>query len=73
MFVLVAINDTIRIDPIYFDRPQLQAITEELERKYSNKVVDGTGLGVCVYDFKSVGDPFIYPSDGGSHIKGYYT
>lgn len=47
-----------------------QVLTEEVDRKYSNRIVMEGGLGICLYDVLRVGDPYIYPSDGASHHRG---
>jgi DNA-directed RNA polymerase subunit E'/Rpb7 len=48
-------------------------LTEEVDRKYSNRIVMEGGLGICLYDVLRVGDPYIYPSDGASHHRGAST
>eukprot|EP01036_Dinobryon_divergens_P030335 gene30335-39564_t len=64
MFVLTTIQDKLSTIPEYFDRPRAQVLKEQIEVKYSNKVILEVGLCVCFYDFLEVGDPFIYPSEG---------
>ena len=48
-------------------------LTEEIDRKYSNRVVMDVGLAVCLYDFVEVGDAYLYPSDGAAHHRGEST
>jgi len=45
-------------------------LTEEVDRKYANRVVTDVGLAVCLYDFVEVGDAYLYPSDGAAHHRG---
>jgi DNA-directed RNA polymerase subunit E'/Rpb7 len=43
-------------------------IEDILERKYVDKTFHDIGLCICFYDFISIGDPMIYPAEGGVHI-----
>ncbi len=47
----------------------MQVLTEEVDRKYANKIVMDVGLGVCLYDFVEIGDAYLYPSDGAAHHR----
>ncbi|KAK9479192.1 RNA polymerase III subunit Rpc25-domain-containing protein [Lipomyces japonicus] len=69
MFVLSKISDLIRIVPAKFDKPTLEAVEDEINGKYANKVVQGVGLCVCVYDVVTIGDGLIRPGDGSSYIR----
>jgi len=69
MFVLSVMRDVVRVSPEKFDRPLLEVLEEELDIKYSNKVVVDLGMCVCVHDFTTVEDAIIYPSDGGAFHK----
>ncbi|EKU21415.1 DNA-directed RNA polymerase III subunit RPC8 [Nannochloropsis gaditana CCMP526] len=44
-------------------------MTEEVDRKYANRIVMNVGLGVCLYDFVDIGDAYLYPSDGAAHHR----
>lgn len=70
MFVIVKIQDIIKIAPSAFDVDYSKALIEEIDRKYSNRVIADVGLGITVYDFDHIGDAFIHPSDGTSHTDG---
>ena len=52
---------------------EMQVLTEEVDRKYANRVVTDVGLGICLYDFVEIGDAYLYPSDGAAHHRGAYT
>ena len=41
-------------------------LKEQIEIKYSNKILLHVGLCITFYDFVSIGDPYIYPSEGSS-------
>jgi DNA-directed RNA polymerase subunit E'/Rpb7 len=67
MFVLVQIRDTIKVPPCHFGKDPLTALTDEIHKKYSNRVIANTGLCICVYDIESYGDPLLYPGDAATH------
>lgn len=50
-------------------KPTERAIIDILEGAYVDKVIDNLGLVVTLYDVVSVGDGYIYHSDGGAHFK----
>jgi len=64
MFELVLVKDMIRVQPSEFDKDRLQALAHEIDRKYSNKVLEDVGLCVCLYEFEAVGDAQVFPSHG---------
>lgn len=39
---------------------------EQIEVKYSNRVLLDVGLCITFYDFLDIGDPYLYPSEGSS-------
>jgi hypothetical protein len=45
------------------------AITAALEKNFLDKAVDGLGLVVTLYDILSIGDGYVYHSDGGAHYR----
>lgn len=67
MFVVVKISDVIKISPALFGLPHSKVLTEEIDRKYSNRVIEDVGLCISLYDFESIGDAVIHPSDGSSY------
>ena len=64
MFQLAVIEDKIKNIPESFLRPLSEVLQEQIEIKYSNKVIVDVGLCVCFYDFLEFGDPYVYPSEG---------
>eukprot|EP01041_Mallomonas_annulata_P003228 gene3228-6382_t len=69
MFVIAVIVDTVKTLPEYFNRDTTEVITEQIEEKFSNKVLVDVGLCICLYDFVDVGDPYIYPAEGAAHQR----
>lgn len=69
MFTLATVEDLIRLDPDTFELPQHDALQQEVNRKYSNKVVPGVGLGVALYDVLSSSDGEVKNGDGAVFVK----
>ncbi|TFK75055.1 hypothetical protein BDN72DRAFT_607048 [Pluteus cervinus] len=64
MFQLSIIKDTIPIHPQHFGIPADQAITNELNKKYANRVLHDVGLCICVFDLTQVGEGKVRYGDG---------
>ena len=64
MFVLAILDDMIRTLPDQFDRKSSDVLIEQIEMKYSNKVLPEVGLAITFYDFVSLADPYVYPAEG---------
>lgn len=69
MFIIAAIEDKLRILPDQFDCSPHDALIEQIELKYTNKVLLDVGLCVSFYDFLHIGDPYVYPAEGACHQK----
>lgn len=70
MFVLSEIEDTVKIVPNDFKKEDNVAITDVLNDKYANKVVQDVGLCICVHDIIETSDGFILYGDGCSYMRG---
>ena len=66
MFILHTIEEKVKVAPEQFDRPITEVIIEQIEIKFSNRIIPNVGLCICFYDFLSGGDSYIYPAEGGS-------
>ena len=66
MYILKVINEKVTVSPDRFNLPLEDALNEQIELKYVNKVLPGVGLCVCLFDILHVGDPYIYPREGGT-------
>ncbi|KAI0693068.1 polymerase III polypeptide H [Cytidiella melzeri] len=64
MFVLSVIKDTVAVLPSNFGLPPEQAITNELNKKYANRVLHDVGLCMCVFDLSEVGEGKVRYGDG---------
>lgn len=69
MFVLAEMRDTVRIPPWKFKRKFNDAISDELNRKLSNKVYLNVGLCIALNDILRIDESYIFPGDGSSHTK----
>lgn len=69
MFVLYEMTQEVRVDPMNLGQDRVEAITNELNQRLSNRVMLNVGLCMALWDIKSVGAGVIYPGDGGVHSK----
>ncbi|KAI7896204.1 RNA polymerase III subunit Rpc25-domain-containing protein [Mucor mucedo] len=69
MFILSEIEDTVKIVPNDFKKEDNGAITDVLNEKFANKVVQEVGLCICVHDILHTSEGFILYGDGCSYIK----
>lgn len=70
MFILSELEDTVKIVPNDFKKGDNSAITDVLNEKYANKVVQEVGLCICIHDVLHTSEGFILYGDGCSYIKG---
>ena len=59
--------------PANFGLPPEQAITNELNKKYANKVLHDVGLCMSVFDLSEVGEGKVRYGDGCLWYKGAFT
>ncbi|KAH9939116.1 RNA polymerase Rpb7 [Epithele typhae] len=64
MFQLSVIKDTVAVHPSQFGLPPEQAITNELNKVYANRVLHDVGLCICVFDLAEVGEGKVRYGDG---------
>lgn len=69
MFTLVKIADTIELDPSTFGLPHQQALHQEINKKYANRVLTDVGLCIALYDLQTASDGLLRPGDGSIYIK----
>ena len=58
------LQDTIPVLPANFGAPPHQAITDEINKKYANRVLHDVGLCICVFDLVEVGEGKVRYGDG---------
>ncbi|KAG6329945.1 hypothetical protein ID866_9144 [Astraeus odoratus] len=64
MFVLSIIKDTIPVLPVNFGISVEQALTNEINKKYANRVLHDVGLCICVFDLAEAGEGRVRYGDG---------
>lgn len=63
-FFFFAQQDKIPIHPSQFGLPPEQALINELNKKYANRVLHDVGLCICVFDVAEVGEGKVRYGDG---------
>ena len=63
-------QDTVAVHPAQFGLPPTHAITNELNKKYANRVLHDVGLCVCIFDLAEVGEGKVRYGDGFLWYKG---
>ncbi|CAG8519307.1 15019_t:CDS:2 [Acaulospora morrowiae] len=69
MFILTVLKDTIHIQPYNFQKPKFEALTDEINRIYANKVIQEVGLCICLYDIISASEEIVHYGNGASYAK----
>ena len=64
MFQLSTLEDTFRVQPSSFGRPVEEVIREEIDAKYSRRVILEVGLCLCACGIVALGDGMVHPLDG---------
>ncbi|ORX85228.1 hypothetical protein BCR32DRAFT_229818 [Anaeromyces robustus] len=67
MFMVTTIKDTVKILPRYFYKNRNEAIIDEINHKYSNKVLHNVGLCIELLDLIEVSDGIVLPCKDGSY------
>jgi DNA-directed RNA polymerase III subunit RPC8 len=70
MFILTTISDLVQIPPHEFHRADLEEITDKINEKYSNKVIQNIGLCIALYDLLSASDGLISYGTGNVNVNG---
>lgn len=58
-----------QVAPSKFGGEPLRIVTDEIEAKFADRVIPNVGLCICLHSYESIGDPYVYPSDGSAHYK----
>ncbi|KAI9681143.1 MAG: DNA-directed RNA polymerase III subunit rpc25 [Caeruleum heppii] len=69
MFILTTIADLVQIYPHDFQKPSAQAIEDNINAKYANKVVQKIGLCICMYDLLKASEGLIGHGDGTVNVN----
>ena len=66
MFVLAVVRDTIRVSPAAFGKAPASALRDEVDARYSGRVLSDVGFVVCCESAKTLGDGLVHALDGGA-------
>ncbi|KAJ1726781.1 DNA-directed RNA polymerase III complex subunit Rpc25 [Coemansia biformis] len=69
MFVLVVLRDTLKVVPSEFTKPREQALRDEINRKYANRVLHDIGLCMLVHDLLDIDEGYVQHSEGWLWVK----
>ncbi|KAL9246077.1 hypothetical protein vseg_019657 [Gypsophila vaccaria] len=64
MFFISQLEHKLRLPPHKLDTPLEDAIIDELQSIFLDKVISKLGLCVSIYDLKSIDGGFVLPNDG---------
>jgi len=63
-------SDLVVIHPQDFSKPTSEAIEDEINAKYANKVVYNIGLCICLYDVLKASEGLIGYGNGSANVHG---
>ncbi|KAJ2816904.1 DNA-directed RNA polymerase III complex subunit Rpc25, partial [Coemansia furcata] len=69
MFVLSVLRDTLKIVPSEFTKSREEALKDEINRKYSNRVLHDIGLCMVVHDLLEIDEGYVQHSEGWIWVK----
>ncbi|KAJ3038152.1 DNA-directed RNA polymerase III subunit rpc25 [Rhizophlyctis rosea] len=67
MFILSHLRDNVRVHPRDFRKPRAQALTDELNKKYANKILHNVGLCIRVFDLLDASEGVVHACQDGSY------
>jgi len=70
MFLLFTVRDAVRIAPTNFQSEWGPGLHDEIDARYSNRVIPGVGLVVCCADVLHCGDAVLPAGDGAAFADG---
>lgn len=69
MFILSEVSDLVPIPPHAFSIPIEEALTNELSKKYANKVIKNLGLIVAIWDLLEIKEGKLKPGEGSAFVE----
>ncbi|TPX44959.1 hypothetical protein SeLEV6574_g04174 [Synchytrium endobioticum] len=67
MFILSRLADNVLISPSAYSKPRISAVTDELNKKYANKILHNVGLCIRVLDILEISDGVVHPLKDGCY------
>ncbi|KAJ1964365.1 DNA-directed RNA polymerase III complex subunit Rpc25 [Dipsacomyces acuminosporus] len=69
MFVLSLLRDTLKVLPADFRKSREDALKDEINRKYANRVLHDVGLCMLAHDLLEIDEGFVQHSEGWIWVK----
>ncbi|CAG8600266.1 2213_t:CDS:2 [Funneliformis caledonium] len=69
MFILSVLKDTIHIQPYDFYKSKYDALSDEINRIYANRIIQEVGLCICLFDILSASEEIVHYGNGASYAK----
>lgn len=69
MYVSLTIKDTVKVACHLMRSNIAEATTDQIHRKYSNRVLRGEGICVAVIRVVQLGTPYIHPTKGAVTVR----
>ncbi|KAH0545075.1 hypothetical protein FGG08_000846 [Glutinoglossum americanum] len=69
MFILSTLSDLIQITPEDFQKRSAEALEDNINQKYANKVIQQLGLCICMWDLYKSSDALIGHGTGIVHVN----
>ncbi|KAI5789112.1 RNA polymerase III subunit Rpc25-domain-containing protein [Geopyxis carbonaria] len=69
MFILSSFTDLVVINPEDFSKRTVDALEDQINAKYANKVVYNVGLCICLYDILKVSEGMVGHGSGSAHVN----
>ena len=67
MFKIYTLEDTVRVDPMYFDLDIDESILKVLRNKYERRMDSDLGIILCVWNPQKISEGKVIPGDGASY------
>lgn len=62
-------TEVVKVEPNYFQTDAIDTLTRLIEKKLCNKVVNGVGLCICVYEIDEIYPSQNIPGEGSAYTK----
>lgn len=69
VFILKTLDSTVCLEPSSLGNDTHASIRERLTTQYTDRIVDGVGLVICLYDVLHIGEGSVYHSCGQVYYK----
>jgi len=67
MFRIYTVEDTVRVDPMYFDLDIDESVLKVLRNRYERRIDNDFGIILCVWNPQKISEGKVIPGDGASY------